>query len=150
MRAVLQSNAGRHRDLQSAIDRLELELGAGGEPQLISQCLRNYEPPGGVDGSPHGIKIPSKWYASILLAFALASAVMATLHLRNVPAELDAVLTADAKSRGISKNSRAIEALRRGLGLDQVERARLVEAIRRERQPADVDVSRLIRDERPA
>jgi hypothetical protein len=76
--------------------------------------------------------------------------VMATLHLRNVPAELDAALTADAKSRGISKNRRAIEALRRGLGLDQVERARLVEAIRRERQPVDLDVSRLIRDERPA
>ena len=42
---------------------------------------------------------------------------MATLHLRNVPEELDAALAADAQSRGMSKNRRAIEALRRGLGL---------------------------------
>jgi hypothetical protein len=74
---------------------------------------------------------------------------MATLHLRNVPDELDAALTADAKHRGVSKNRRAIEALRRGLGLDQLERARLVDEIRRERRAVDVDVPQLIRDERP-
>jgi plasmid stability protein len=75
---------------------------------------------------------------------------MATLHLRNVPEELDAALTADAKSRGMSKNRRAIEALRRGLGLDHVERARLVNEIRRERRSVELDVPRVIREERPA
>jgi hypothetical protein len=84
-----------------------------------------------------------------MLALTLAFVAMATLHLRNVPAELDAALTADAKSRGVSKNRRAIEALRRGLGLDQVERGRLVDEIRRDRRPVDLDVARLIRDERP-
>ena len=74
---------------------------------------------------------------------------MATLHLRNVPEELDAALTADAKSRGVSKNRRAIDVLRRGLGLDQVERARLVDEIRRERRPVELDVPHLIREERP-
>ncbi|MFP5380361.1 MAG: hypothetical protein ACLGHP_11570 [Vicinamibacteria bacterium] len=74
---------------------------------------------------------------------------MATLHLRNVPAELDAELTAAARASGVSKNRRAIEALRRGLGLDQLERSRLVEEIRRERPKVDVDVARLIREERP-
>jgi hypothetical protein len=74
---------------------------------------------------------------------------VATLHLRNVPDELDAALAADARSRGMSKNRRAIEALRRGLGLDQVERARLVDAIRRDRRPVALDVPQLIREERP-
>lgn len=76
-------------------------------------------------------------------------ASVATLHLRNVPEELDAALTADAGARGVSKNRRAIEALRRGLGLDQVERSRLVEQIRRDRRRVRLDVAGLIRDERP-
>lgn len=75
---------------------------------------------------------------------------MATLHLRNVPAEVDAALTADASARGVSKNRRAIEALRRGLGLDQVERSRLVDEIRQGRRPVDVDLAELIRGDRPA
>ncbi len=74
---------------------------------------------------------------------------MATLHLRNVPADLDAALTADAKTKGVSKNRRAIEALRRGLGLDQLERSRLVEEIRAGRRSVRADVARLIREERP-
>jgi hypothetical protein len=74
---------------------------------------------------------------------------MATLHLRNVPPEVDAALTAEEGARGISKNRRAIEALRRGLGIDQVERSRLVDEIRRARAPVEVDVASLIRDERP-
>jgi plasmid stability protein len=74
---------------------------------------------------------------------------MATLHLRNVPAELDEALTVDARERGMSKNRRAIEVLRRGLGLDQVERARLVDEIRRDRRSVDLDIAGLIRDERP-
>jgi plasmid stability protein len=74
---------------------------------------------------------------------------MATLHLRNVPADVDAALTADAGAMGMSKNRRAIEALRRGLGLDQVERSQLVEEIRRDRQRVRVDIATVIRDERP-
>jgi plasmid stability protein len=74
---------------------------------------------------------------------------MATLHLRNVPSELDAALAAEAEERGVSKNRRAIEVLRRGLGMDQVERSRLVDEIRRERQPVAVDVAELIRADRP-
>jgi plasmid stability protein len=74
---------------------------------------------------------------------------MATLHLRNVPADVDAALTADAGARGVSKNRRAIDALRRGLGLDQVERSALVEDIRRDRPRVRVDVATVIRDERP-
>jgi hypothetical protein len=74
---------------------------------------------------------------------------MATLHLRNVPPELDAALTADAGARGVSKNRRAIEALRRGLGLDQVERSQLIDEIRRDRPRVRVDIAAVIRDERP-
>lgn len=73
---------------------------------------------------------------------------MVTLHLRNVPLELDAALTAEAKARGISKNRRAIEALRRGMGLDQLERSELVAQIRAGRTGAAVDVVRLIAGER--
>lgn len=75
---------------------------------------------------------------------------MATLHLRNVPPEVDAALVAAARARGVSKNRRAIEALRRGLGLDQLERSRLVEEIRHGRRPVDLDVAELIREARPA
>lgn len=74
---------------------------------------------------------------------------MAVLHLRNVPPELDAALTAEAKARGISKNRRAIEALRRGLGMDHAERIKLVEEIRAHRPRIDVDVAAIIRAERP-
>lgn len=74
---------------------------------------------------------------------------MATLHLRNVPDDLDALLTQDAAARGVSKNRRAVELLRRGLGVDQVERAALVAAIRRDRRKVDVDIAALIRDGRP-
>ena len=74
---------------------------------------------------------------------------MATLHLRNVPPEVDAALAADARARGVSKNRRAIEALRRGLGLDQLERSGLIADIRRRRQAVDVDVAELIREQRP-
>lgn len=73
---------------------------------------------------------------------------MATLYLRNVPDDLDEVLSRQAKEQGTSKNRRAIEALRRGLDLDQVERSRLVDEIRSMRRPLDVDVAAVIRDER--
>lgn len=73
---------------------------------------------------------------------------MATLYLRNVPDDLDAVLVRQAREQGTSKNRRAIEALRRGLDLDQVERSRLVDEIRSMRQPLDVDVSEVIREDR--
>lgn len=75
---------------------------------------------------------------------------MATLHLRNVPDDLDALLTKDAAARGQSKNRRAVELLRRGLGIDQVERAALVAEVRRDRRTVDVDVAALIRDGRPS
>jgi hypothetical protein len=73
---------------------------------------------------------------------------MTTLYLRNVPADVDAALAAAAIADGTSKNRRAIEALRRGLGLDQAERIELVERIRRNRRPIDVDVTELIREGR--
>jgi hypothetical protein len=75
---------------------------------------------------------------------------VATLHLRNVPPEVDAALAAAARAGGVSKNRRAIEALRRGLGLDQLERAQLIEEILRNRPSVDVDVAELIREGRPA
>jgi plasmid stability protein len=75
---------------------------------------------------------------------------VATLHLRNVPAELDAALAAAASARGVSKNRRAIEALRRGLSLDQVERSRLIDEIRHGRRAVDIDIAALIREDRPA
>lgn len=80
---------------------------------------------------------------------ALSSTSVATLHLRNVPREVDAALAAAASAGGVSKNRRAIEALRRGLGLDQVERSRLIEEIRHARRPVDADVAELIREDRP-
>jgi hypothetical protein len=75
---------------------------------------------------------------------------VATLHLRNVPPEVDAALVEAASADGVSKNRRAIEALQRGLGLDQVERSRLIDEIRRRRRTVDVDVGEVIRGERPA
>jgi hypothetical protein len=80
-------------------------------------------------------------YASVVL--------MATLYLRNVPSDLDAALTADARANGVSKNRRAIEALQRGLGLDQIERSELVAQIRASRPAVTADVAKLIREERP-
>jgi plasmid stability protein len=74
---------------------------------------------------------------------------VATLHLRNVPDDLDAALTADASARGISKNRRAIEAIRRGLAVDQASRERLVDEIRRARARTDADVAAVIRSSRP-
>ncbi len=74
---------------------------------------------------------------------------MATLHLRNVPAEIDAALVAEAKAHGVSKNRRAIDVLRRGLQMDQVARTELVAAIRRARRPISQDVAELIRQDRP-
>ena len=74
---------------------------------------------------------------------------MATLHLRNVPDDLDSALAAEASADGVSKNRRAIEALQRGLGLDQVERSQLIEQIRHRRRTLDVDVAALIREDRP-
>jgi plasmid stability protein len=74
---------------------------------------------------------------------------MATLHLRNVPDDLDATLAADAAARGMSKNRRAIEVLRRGLDLDQTSRGRLVEEIRRRRATTGADVPAVLREARP-
>ena len=74
---------------------------------------------------------------------------VATLHLRNVPPEVDAALADAARARGMSKNRRAIEALRRGLGLDQLERSKLIEEIQGRRATVDVDVAKLIRQDRP-
>ena len=85
--------------------------------------------------------------ASVLLALLLA--LMATLHLRNVPDDVDAALRTAAGADGVSKNRRAIEALRRGLGLDQVERSELIDQIRRRRRTVDVDVAAVIREDRP-
>ncbi len=55
------------------------------------------------------------------------------------------MLSAQANARGTSKNRRAIEALRRGLGLDQVERSRLINEILEHRSPVDEDLAELIR-----
>jgi plasmid stability protein len=74
---------------------------------------------------------------------------MATLHLRNVPDDVNAALTAAARAGGVSKNRRAVEALRRGLGLDQVERSQLIEQIRQQRRAIDADVAAMIREDRP-
>jgi Arc/MetJ family transcription regulator len=62
---------------------------------------------------------------------------------------VDDALTAAARAQGVSKNRRAVEALRRGLGMDQVERSELVELVRRERRSVDLDVAELIREGRP-
>lgn len=77
---------------------------------------------------------------------------MATLHLRNVPAEVDQALAQAARADGSSKNRVAVAAIRRGLGLDQFDRASTIRDIRsgRPRIDADLDVAELIRDERPA
>jgi len=75
---------------------------------------------------------------------------MPTLHLRNVPDDVDAALTASARAEGVSKNRRAIAALRRGLGLDQIERSQLIDEIRHGRRAVDVDVAALVRGDRPA
>jgi hypothetical protein len=55
----------------------------------------------------------------------------------------------DARANGVSKNRRAIEALQRGLGLDQVKRSELVAQIKKSRPSVKADVAKLIREERP-
>lgn len=75
---------------------------------------------------------------------------MATLHLRNVPADVDRALTEAALADGSSKNREAIAAIRRGLGLDQFDRASTIRRIRAERPRVDVDVAADIRAGRPA
>lgn len=82
-------------------------------------------------------------------ALVLSSPGVATLHLRNVPQDVDDALAAGASASGISKNRRAIDALRRGLSLDQFERSSLIEDIRRGRRAIDVDIAELIREDRP-
>lgn len=74
---------------------------------------------------------------------------MHTLHLRNVPDGVDRALAAEAAARGMSKNRLAIEAIERGLGLDQLQRTTLIEEIRAARRPVDLDVAELIRESRP-
>lgn len=74
---------------------------------------------------------------------------MTTLYVRNLPPELDEALGAAARAAGVPKNKQALDALRRGLGMDQLERAELVGQIRRERRPVDLEVAELIRAERP-
>jgi hypothetical protein len=54
-----------------------------------------------------------------------------------------------ASADGVSKNRRAIEAVRRGLAPDQVERAQLIDQIRDRRRAVDIDVAALIREDRP-
>ena len=71
------------------------------------------------------------------------------MYLRNVPPELDAALEAAARASGVSKNRRAVEAIRRGLGMDQLERLRLVDEIRQARRPVDLGIADLIREGRP-
>lgn len=68
--------------------------------------------------------------------------------MRNIPADLDAALSAAARADGTSKNRRAIEALERGLGLDQIKRSELVARIKSRRRSVNADVARLIREER--
>lgn len=78
------------------------------------------------------------------------AADMATLHLRNVPPEVDRELAGLAEADGSSKNKAAIAALRRGLGLDQFDRAATIKAIRRDRPDVgDIDAGELVRGERP-
>lgn len=75
---------------------------------------------------------------------------MATLHLRNVPDEVDRALREAARLDGTSMNREAIDAIRRGLGLDQFDRAATIRRIRKGRAPlADLDAAALIRAERP-
>ena len=73
---------------------------------------------------------------------------MATLHLRNVPEDVAAELRRTAAG-GSSMNREAIRALRRGLGLDQTERADLIREIRANRPRVDADIAAIIRAERP-
>lgn len=75
---------------------------------------------------------------------------MPTLHLRDVPVEVDRALAGVAGEAGTSKNKAAIAALRRGLGLDQFDRAATIRAIRSSRPAVgDIDAAALVRGERP-
>lgn len=73
---------------------------------------------------------------------------MATFHLRNVPDDVDRALAEVAKSEGTSKNREAITAIRRGLGLDQFDRAATIRDIRGNRPMVDVDIASFIRADR--
>jgi hypothetical protein len=59
MRTVLDADTGRNRDLQTAVDGLELELRASREPELIPETLGYDKTSGSIDGSSHGISLPS-------------------------------------------------------------------------------------------
>lgn len=75
---------------------------------------------------------------------------MATVYIRNVPDDVAGSLGEAAKASGVSKNAAAIRALRRGLDLDQLERAELVAEMlaRRPETRGAVDAARIIREER--
>lgn len=75
---------------------------------------------------------------------------MPILHLRDVPPDVDQALSKLASAAGLSKNQAAIAALRRGLGLDQFDRAATIKAMRRERpKVVDIDSAAVVRGERP-
>ncbi|MFT4035417.1 MAG: hypothetical protein QM679_07565 [Patulibacter sp.] len=75
---------------------------------------------------------------------------MSTLYLRGVPLEVERELNEIAAASGTSKNRAALVALRRGLGLDQFDRAATIAALRRSRPSVgNVEVAEVIRGERP-
>jgi len=66
----------------------------------------------------------------------LASAIeMAVLHVRGVPDDLYRMLEKRAKERKSSITAEAIRLLRRALAIERPGQARLIEAIRTEREP---------------
>lgn len=75
---------------------------------------------------------------------------MATLHLRNVPDEVDRALTEAATVNRISKNDEAIAAIRRGLGLDPFDRPTTIREIKARRALLhELDAAELVRGDRP-
>jgi plasmid stability protein len=81
----------------------------------------------------------------------LASAEMAVLHVRGVPDDLYRALARRARERDTSITAEAIRLLRRALAIERPGQAKLIDAIRAEREPIRTgsrSASDLLREDR--
>jgi len=86
-----------------------------------------------------------------MVAETLASENMPTLHVRGVPDDLYRTLERRARERDSSITAETIRLLRRALALERPGQARLIDAIRADREPVRRGVpsaAQLIREDR--
>jgi hypothetical protein len=55
---VVGTNTRWDGHFEMAVDGRDLQLRAGGEPELVTQRLGDHQAASHIDGGPHGMKIP--------------------------------------------------------------------------------------------